>query len=301
MVLEPQYDVAGDFRDGRAVVMKDGKYGLIDPSGQRVADIPFRVLGEFHQGLLRVQASGRTDAAGKRLPTAYGFVDRQGRMAIEPQFTPAGEFSDDKADLNFGGLNRDWCYFDRAGTIVIRVPMGEHLNPANLFSNGRLRVKEGFTWGYKDAAGNWAIPPKYNDAENFKDGRARVQQGDKWIVIDVAGNALPEDKRKVRPIEAYSEGLALAADNDLLGWVDVHGKLAFPARKYEEAHRFSGGRARIKSDGLYGFLDPAGKLAIPCQYDGARDFEHGLALVITRDGSAYIDANGNTVWASSSR
>ena len=301
VVIEPQWDVAGDFRDGRAVVMKDGKYGLIDAAGKRIADIPFRVLGEFHQGLLRVQATGRTDANGKRLPTLYGFVDRQGKTAIEPQFMPAGEFSDDPANLAFGGLNHDWCYFDRTGRIVIRVPMGEHLNPANLFANGRLRVKDGFTWGFKDAAGNWAIAPKFNDAQDFKDGLARVQQGDKWVTIDTSGNTVAEDKRKVRPIEPFSEGLALAADNDLLGWVDTRGKLAFPVRKYDEAHRFSGGRARIKSDGLYGFLDTSGKLVIPCQFYGAKDFDRGLAFVMTREGSAYIDVNGKTVWSSTAR
>ncbi|HEV2687620.1 MAG TPA: WG repeat-containing protein [Bryobacteraceae bacterium] len=238
------------------------------------------------------------DASGKRLPTSYGFVDRDGKTAIAPQFMPAAEFSDDPANLPFGGLDHDWCYFDRTGKIVIRISMGPHLNGANSFANGRLRVKEGFTWGYKDASGNWAIPPKYNDAEDFKGGVARVQDGAKWIVINTFGKEVPENKKKLVAIEPAAEGLALARENDLLGWIDGRDRLAFPLRKYEEAHSFSCGLARIRLDDLYGFLDKSGNLAIANQYLSAADFDHDLALVQTREGIAYIDTKGAVVWRS---
>ena len=125
-----------------------------------------------------------------------------------------------------------------------------------------------------------------------------MQEGAKWIVIDVQGNTIAEDKRRLKPIEAASEGLALARENDVLGWIDAKGELAFPMRKYEEAHGFAAGRARIKMDGLYGYLDPTGTLRIPNIYFSATDFRHGLALVQTRDGSAYIDPEGKAVWKS---
>jgi hypothetical protein len=298
LVIEARYDTAGEFKNERAVVRMGDKYELIDPAGKLIAQIPYRVLGDFHQGLLRVQASGRTDDAGKRLPTTYGFVDRQGKIVIEPKFMPAGEFPDDPADLPVAGLDHDWCYFDRNGKIVIRIPMGPHLNNANLFMNGRLLVKQGFTWGYQDASGNWAIPPKYNDAQNFEDGLARVQDGAKWIVIDTQGKEVKIDPKKPRRLQPYSEGLALAAENDLLGWIDSKGKLAFPLRKYEEAHKFSSGMARIKLDGMYGYLDRSGNLAIPNQYWGAGDFEHELAFVQMKDTSAYLDTKGKIVWQS---
>jgi len=296
VIVDPKYDTAEDFQGGRAIVRKESQYSLIDLSGKLIADIPHRVLGQFHQGLLRVQASGRTDANGRKLPTLYGFVDTSGKLAIPPQFMPAGEFPDDPANLAFGGLDHDWCYFDRTGKIVIRVSMGEHLTAANLFSNGRLLVKEGFNWGYKDATGNWAIPAKYNDAQNFKDGFARVQEGAKWIMIDVQGNPIPEDKRKLKPIEPASEGLTLSREGDVLGWTDAKGELAFPLRKYEEAHSFFSGRARIKLDGLYGFMDKTGALKIPNTYYSASDFQHGLSFVQTREGIAYIDPEGKVVW-----
>jgi hypothetical protein len=166
--------------------------------------------------------------------------------------------------------------------------MGPSLNNPNLFVNGRLRVKQGFTWGYKDAAGAWAIPPKFNDAQNFEGGLARVQDGAKWIVIDVNGKEVPEDKKKLKAIGPVSDGLAMARESDLIGWIDAGGRLAFPLRKYEEAHKFSSGMARIKLDGRYGYLDKSGALAIPNQYYSAADFDRDLASVQTKDGIAYI-------------
>jgi hypothetical protein len=205
-VIEPKYESAGEFRDGRAIVRNGDKYALIDLSGKLIGDIPYRVLGDFHQGLLRVQTPR---------PTKYGFVDLQGKIAIQPQFMPAGEFPDDSSNLPFGGLDREWVYFDRTGKIIIRISMGEPLTGARPFVNGRLAVKEGFTWGFKDASGKFAIPPKYNDVSDFKDGVARVQEGAKWILIDPRGKEVSPDKRKLRPIEPFSEGLALARENDL--------------------------------------------------------------------------------------
>jgi hypothetical protein len=301
IVIDPKYDSASDFRGARGVIRQGDRYALIDPSGKLIAEIPYRVLGDFHQGLLRVQANNRVDATGKKLPTTYGFVDFNGKLAIPPQFTPAGEFPDDPADLPVGGLDHDWCYFDRTGKTVIRISMGPHLNDADLFANGRLRVKEGFNWGFKDASGNWAIPPKYNDARNFQGGLAMVQDGAKWITVDVRGKEIPVDKRNLRAIEPPSEGLALATENDLMGWIDVKEHLAFPLRKYQEAHRFSCGLARIRIDDLYGYLDRSGNLAIKNQYFSAADFDHDLALVMTADSTAYIDTKGVVVWKSAPR
>ncbi len=182
--------------------------------------------------------------------------------------------------------------------MLLRLPMrvGGQLVGAQPFSSGRIRVKEGFTWGFKDASGAWAIPPKFNDARNFKDGLAQVQEGAKWISINPQGKTVDTDKRKLRPIAPPSDGLALASENDLLGWVDARNKLAFPLRKYDEAFSFSPDLARFKIDGTYGFLDKSGNPKIPNQYPAAADFSHGLAAVQLPDGAtAYIDPQATIV------
>jgi hypothetical protein len=66
----------------------------------------------------------------------------------------------------------------------------------------------------------------------------------------------------------------------------------FPLRKYEKAYRFSGGLARIHVDGMYGYLDRSGRLAIPNQYSAAADFDHDLAFVQMKEGSALYRHEG---------
>ena len=228
MVIEPKYESAEEFEQGRAVARDEQGYLIVDRDGKTVNRIPHRVMGEFHGGLLKVQRA-RTESQ----PSAYGFVNRDGKIAIEPQFTGATDIPENPADLAVGSLNHEWCYFDRTGKVIIRIPMGPHLDPSRPFRNGRLLVKEGFNFGYKDATGNWAIPARFNAANDFEGGFASVQDGTKWILIDTSGY---EVKRMPgpRPIGEPIEGLTKVTENGLLGWMDKKGQLKIP-NQYEMA------------------------------------------------------------------
>lgn len=290
-VIPPQFTTAGDFHEDRALVSKDGRYRVINRRGETVAEIPYRVMGEFSGGLARVQRPRQGS-----VPSAYGYIDRQGRVAIEPQFMPASDFPPGAADLAVGGLDRDWCYFDRTGKIILRLPMEGH-DRAPGFHDGLLRWKETFYWGYRDASGAWAIEPKFDDALDFENGRARVELEGKWITIDTRGRPL-EPAPGPQPAGPPSEGLTRAVDGDRTGYLLPGGKPAFPFRKYDAAFDFSGGRARIKLDGRFGYLDRDGRLAIRNEFSSAADFKNGLAAVLTAQGPAYIDTSGKIVWLS---
>jgi hypothetical protein len=292
-VIAPQYTTATAFEGGRALVSKEGKYSLIDKQGKTVAEIPYRVLGDFHDGLATVQRARSTDANGNTVPSAYGYINRDGKVVIEPRFMPAGPFPDDGKGLAVGGLNREWVYFDKTGNIILRVSM-EGKDRADAFHDGLLRWKEGFYWGYRNASGEWAIPAKFDDVTDFKDGLARVEREGKWLWIDTAGNTVEAPARE--RIGKTSEGLTLFREGDRLGYLKADGSPAFPFRKYGEARDFSCGMARVKVDGRYGFLDAAGNLKIPNVYASAGDFENCLAMVLSKDGWAYIDPEGKVVW-----
>jgi WG containing repeat len=217
-------------------------------------------------------------------------------VVIEPKFMPAGKFPADGKGLAVAGFERQWCYIDRTGAIVLRLPMEGH-DRADAFEDGLLRWKEGFYWGYKDARGEWAIKPQYDEAESFEKGRARVQLKGKWQHIDAKGHHLDEP-RGPAPISNESEGLTLATDEGRLGYLASNGKPAFPFHVYDEAHDFSCGRARIKLDGRFGFLDRTGRLVIANQFEAASDFKNCLASVFSGEGWAYIDPEGKIVWKS---
>lgn len=294
LVIPAKYSTATSFDQGRAIVSAEGKYSIIDKQGKTVADIPHRVMAEFHDGLVVVQRARSTGPDGKQIPSAYGYVDRDGKMVIEPKFMPAGPFPDDGNGLAVGGLERNWVYFDKTGKIILRLPMEGH-DRAPGFHEGLLLWKEGFYWGYKNASGEWALQPKYDEATDFNKGKAFVGLEGKRIAIDRTGTEIKK-RKDFEQTGQFSDGLAMVNDQMRSGYTKTNGELAFPMRAYDEAFDFSCGRARIKLDGKFGFLDATGKLAIANQYDSATDFKDCLASVFTRAGFAYIDVNGKVVW-----
>ncbi|MEO6758803.1 MAG: WG repeat-containing protein [Saprospiraceae bacterium] len=294
LVIPAVFSTATSFEEGRAVVSRDGKYSVIDTQGKTIAEIPHRVMGDYSSGLAVVQR-----ARAGATPSAYGYIDRNGKVVIEPRFMPAGKFPEDGRGLAVGGLEREWCYFDKTGEIILRLPMDGH-DRAPGFKDGLLRWKDGFHWGYRDVKGAWAIAPKFDDARDFENGVAGVQKDGKWIEIDTRGETLPSTNGP-RAIHPQSDGLTLARDGDRLGYLSPDGKPAFEFRKYDGAFDYQCGMARIKLDGKFGFMDKSGRLVLANQYASATDFKGCLAMVMTVDGWTYIDPAGKAVWKSETR
>lgn len=58
----------------------------------------------------------------------------------------------------------------------------------------------------------------------------------------------------------------------------------------------SEGRILFSDDSSYGYLDYEGNVVISAQFEDAEDFQYGIAKVTTKDGEAYIDLTGKTVF-----
>ena len=79
----PQFDVAGDFHDGKAVVSSAGRYGYVDKNAKFVIQPQFNAAGDFNDGLALVGVGPR-----------FGFIGTDGKFEINPQFEKAGTFQD---------------------------------------------------------------------------------------------------------------------------------------------------------------------------------------------------------------
>jgi hypothetical protein len=58
VVVEPIYDHIGKFKDGKALVMKNGFYGIIDFDGQVVKPL-YDHIGKFKKGRAKVMKGGK--------------------------------------------------------------------------------------------------------------------------------------------------------------------------------------------------------------------------------------------------
>lgn len=256
-------------RAGR-VVLRPGQidfggvswHGIVAPPGARdERDGSARLSGrriridDFSEGLARFGWDLRPGA--RLLTLAYGFIDGTGKVVIGPRFRSVEAFREGRAMFRGEGGRR----------------------------------------GYIDRAGREVIPARYAYTWEFSEGLAAACVEDhKCGYIDRDGNA-------VVPFEfwaatRFSEGLALIGiDGVRMAYIDRAGRTAFEMRKGEYGGEFRGGLAtvRVGLEGKYGYMDRAGRVRIPAQFDDARAFSEGLALVAKDGGYGFIDRAGRVV------
>lgn len=88
-VIEPTFEYAYRFKEGRALIARDGKFGFIDSTGKFICEPQFRMAGMFAEGLAPVQNKHRK----------WGFVDKQGRMSIPFKYDYVDGFSQGLAKI----------------------------------------------------------------------------------------------------------------------------------------------------------------------------------------------------------
>ena len=116
----------------------------------------------------------------------YGWIDKQGEWAIEPQYGKAASFSEGLAGF-MDPLSEKWGYLDKTGAEVIAPVFAD----ARLFKAGLAACQdaESKQWGFIDQQGAWAIEPKFEHAGDFAHGLAPAQDAEtgKFGYIDDTG------------------------------------------------------------------------------------------------------------------
>jgi hypothetical protein len=168
-VVKPKFIRGTTFSEGMAEAVSFGWRGYIDTKGRRVMSVPHRSRHRFSGGLAAVWHEG-----GK-----FGYLDREGRWAIEPTLALAGEFSERLApaaqeeDDGFG-------YLDRSGAWII--PPQPQFRRAHEFHEGMAAIQirpsdplaREFEYGYIDRSGQVVIPARFVAAGAFSGGLALV-------------------------------------------------------------------------------------------------------------------------------
>ena len=178
IVVRPRFAAIRVFRRGRARVntggkpdlktgfIEGGKWGTIDKTGRYLvkptADAPENKLGQQESGQKPVKWDSPADTyvpwrkfgkpsegmtAIKNKMGKYGFIDRSGKVVIEPVFDGVGWFSEGRVSVSVGG-----------------------------FSDSSAQPPFGKT-AFIDRTGKFITQPKYDRASEFFDGLAEVRIG----------------------------------------------------------------------------------------------------------------------------
>ncbi len=257
----------GDFKEGLAcVVNANHKYGFIDKTGTEVIPCQFDYVGDFSEGLARVEINDR-----------YGFVDKTGKLVIPCKYEGASDFSEGLACVE---VNDKSGFIDKSGKIVI--PCKFYL--AQSFSGGLAVVSksENDLRDYVIDKSGKSVFSTSNRVYFFSDGLAATYNGEKLGYINKTGNIVIPNKFAMwtgYDDFHFSDGMALVS-KELIGsrlFINKKGEVIVPPNKYRDMRPFHDGLAWV--DG--GYIDNKGNEIIPpvFLYSQNCDFSEGLAWV----------------------
>lgn len=307
LVIPFQFDQAGAFSDGRALVIKGDNLGYIDVSGKMVIPAQFAAGGNFSNGIALAQSR-----SGGRIH----IIDRQGKIlgrGVAETFTEVADGLVRQKNMN--NLLGRWGYLDSTGKYQI-APLYEK---AAAFSEGLALVsRDGDRYFYISKQGKpvtdsiFKVPAivKLNGLESFSarrfsEGLAAVSNGDKMGYIGRDGRQVIDFV--FTDAGVFGEGLAPAKKDSLYGFVNRKGEWVIRPR-FLLAASFSEGLAAVMLgedivDGKWGFINKEGKLVIPATLAGAvawgddLHFSNGLCQTYFSSGSwGYINRSGKVVW-----
>jgi hypothetical protein len=261
-----------------------------------VIEPEYEQMEPFSEGLAKVKRDGK-----------YGFVDKDGRLAIPVQLDGARDFKNGRAQA-FEKLPQPEERRDRNGKYIMTVAA---------------------LCGFIDRSGELVVPYKFEVCNDFYEDRASVfVAGQGWGIIDLEGRfvvppqlttiavspGFPKIFLRTSPTtksssfgserSGFSEGVMAVLDEKGVGYIDRDGKLAI-AHQFVAASLFRDGlavarmRAEVgfglpdsKKTSFAGVIDRTGRFVVPPIYEWAKLHAGGLVQVKFGDRLGYIDASG---------
>jgi hypothetical protein len=174
-VIAPQFDYASDFSEGLACVQVGEKFGFINKLGMMTISSQFSSPGGFSEGLASVRLGGKTEnpyglnvgpLGGKQV-----FIDKKGNIVISlpVEVENANPFVESLAAVEIKGY---WGFIDRTGKMIIEPKFGGQPSFSEGLAFVILRGGGGI--GYIDKKGAVVIKPDFALADNFRGGLAVV-------------------------------------------------------------------------------------------------------------------------------
>ncbi|MFF2089654.1 WG repeat-containing protein [Paenibacillus sp. NPDC058174] len=257
-VAQPVYDYIGSFSEGRVPVIKGSNYRLMNESGELVGEQSFTYMAGMHDG--RAVVSATQDGGDSK----YGYIDRQGAVAIPLQYEDAGDFSHGRAlvkvkDHEFALILPNGVKLATYNYAFVGQP-GDGYLPFRQTENGKT--------GYINELGAVVIPPRYAMALPFESGRAIINMSEgvdnQYGVIDRQGNTV------IKPI--YNDIQQLGNE------------------------RFAVGKARNTKQpyigSIYALFDNAGKQLTDFIFTEIDSYKHGVASASDGKTTFFIDGSG---------
>lgn len=208
--------------------------------------------------------TGIVDLLPVKTGDKFQYINTQGELVINPQFTVSTVFREDVALVkSFSGETPRWSYVNKQGKYEI----GLLYKAATVFS-------EGLAWVVLDNAAPTAIN----------------KQGNIQIIL-----------RDVEEVRIFKEGLAAISVYDKTdaslkwGFINRNGILVIQPQ-FVFASNFRNDRCAVHNEkNQWGFIDKSGNVVVEYQYDTVFAYANDRAIVVKGDKYGVIDKSGKTL------
>lgn len=187
VVVEPQWDYAKRFYNGRARVFLNNKWGYIDCTGEVVLPCSWDYAENFYGEFAKV-----------RQGEYFGIINLAGEIIVELKWDFVSTFREGlvRVETQAGS-----GYVNCLGELVIE-PQWEK---AGDFSEGLAKVKLGEKWGFIDRQGEVVIPLIWDEVWGFYQGVAKMKKGDQIGYIDTTGEIISWGEERPDAVEVEEE------------------------------------------------------------------------------------------------
>ncbi len=292
-IIKPEYGYGYDFQDnGLAIVEDQGKYGVIKASGQYLVKPEYDFINQFSQGLAVASdetgfkvinengavitrkpypyivsyQNGRAAFLnqGTEADSRYGYLDKEGKEVIRPQYQYASHFKNGKAVVQM--TDGKYALIDLNGKILNKY---NYAYVGDL-GDGLLSFQENVQgkYGFMDEKGRVVISPRYTSVEPFHQGRTVVNISEdgmnQYGLIDKKGRFI------IKP--AYNDINRLGEKRAAVG-IPINKEKPFMSSKYA-------------------VYDTDGKQLSDFMYLFVSEYKNGLASAYDRQNTFFIDKKG---------
>jgi hypothetical protein len=246
------YNRVERFSEGRALVQVRHRYsylyGYVDDTGRVISRPQFTVAGRFTRGFAQIDVDGKS-----------GLIDRDGQVALWPQFGFAVPFTKDvfwvteERNIIQGNTGAESFYFEHPRFVINGV------SDTAIMAKGK--------WGLVDRSGSWIRQPEFLDVRIFDYADTQLM----WAKTEAGWGLIRPDlswqvEPKYQQGGVLGDGVAAVALDGRWGFIDATGRTVIEPR-FDYVMHFVGPYAPARIDKKFGMIDRAGEWIIEPQYD----------------------------------
>ena len=265
VVIKPQYDDVGPFRNGLAVVSKDSKFGIINKKNELIAEFKYDEIVDF-----------QNDRAIASKDGMYNLIDRSGKEVSFYSFKDISSFSN---GIYIGLKDSLYQFFDKNLSLISDLKCQEIGDLLDGFSV----VQFNNFFGVVDSNVNVIIPFQFDEIQRFSKTSFIYSFSGKKGLVRSDGIKLTEPIYD--EISAFNSvnKTAVVKIGSSISWIKEDGSKFFEfSTEYFpnsfELAQFSKGYAIYRKKGKYGLIDDKGRLAFKPSLDLTSKYVNAIPM-----------------------